>query len=348
MTNEPKIEWEAYNLDPNIPDDRIIATTLELIADYKNEIIIITSDIGLILKAKSKQIGTHKLSDSLLIKIKKTDEEKKISKLRDKLAIYENRLPRLSLCFIDENDITKLFKIKLKKVEQYSDEQQKNVITELKNNLAYKPKQIDPSNSNARIVANFSYIHQDEIKRYENDVDKHLKDFELYFKKEWKYRESISRIVEVNFILINEGTAPADDIDIFIHFPDGFEMFDSKKYPKKPTHPEEPEPPRTMSELMRRNMDFIIPPHLLAPILRSNNFIPPKTSDYSPKITKTNSYDIKYKIERLKHGLNVNLDPVFLLFDSIDSADSFSIDCKIICGNHPESFEEKLHIIITK
>jgi hypothetical protein len=47
----------------------------------------------------------------------------------------------------------------------------------------------------------------------------------------------------LSFILANSGTAPAEDIDVFLHFPDGFELYKEQNLPKVPPEPQSPQKP---------------------------------------------------------------------------------------------------------
>jgi hypothetical protein len=156
-----------------------------------------------------------------------------------------------------------------------------------------------------------------------------------------------NRTVKIEFLLNNSGSSPADDIDLFFHIPDGCEVIsDVEKEPSLPKIPEKP-----ISRLNELVSFFNAPnlsDHLNYFPNINNNFGILKKNVSDPRIKKTNSYVINVHVERLKHDNIVELAPVFFLFDSLDSASSFSIDCKINAANFPNTIETKLQFILEK
>ena len=67
-----------------------------------------------------------------------------------------------------------------------------------------------------------------------------------------------------------------------------------------------------------------------------------------PLIRKTNSYEVRYSLNKLKHGIQVYLKPVHIMFKSIDLANSFKISYSILADNLPEPSSGNLHIVILK
>ena len=65
-----------------------------------------------------------------------------------------------------------------------------------------------------------------------------------------------------------------------------------------------------------------------------------------PHIKKTNSYDVSYNAQKLKHGLLRKLDHLYILFESFKKSKSFKISYSILADNLPESSEGSLSIVI--
>jgi len=53
------------------------------------------------------------------------------------------------------------------------------------------------------------------------------------------------------FAVTHDGTAPADDVDITLHFPDGLDVVASDDTPRKPRKPQPPVQPRSPMEMMQ-------------------------------------------------------------------------------------------------
>jgi rRNA-processing protein FCF1 len=340
ISSEPSIDWEKEGLSSQIPDDRIIASILEQKNNFKN-IILVSSDIGLTLKVSNKGIKCISLPDEYRLNIKKDKKQKEIEKLRDKITVLENRLPVLKLKILADNEPADFIKITLDQITAPSEDELTEKLEVIKDELKYKP-----SSNTFEIFIDLLSYPKVEIERYEKDLDKYIEEMLKYYKKEYKFKELQSRLIELNFIIINNGNLPAEDIDIFMHFPDGFVMFSEDELPKKPKEPEKPIPPRTQQEMISNFQKSLIPsfpspyiPSIITPNINRN-------LSSGPQIRKTNSYEVKYDLDKLKHGMQIYLKPVYILFESIDLTKSFKISYSILADNLPEPSNGNLNIVI--
>jgi len=340
ISSEPSIDWEKEGLSSQIPDDRIIASILEQKNNFKN-IILVSSDIGLTLKASNKGIKCISLPDEYRLNIKKDKKQKEIEKLRDKITVLENRLPVLKLKILADNEPADFIKITLNQITAPSEDELTEKLEVIKDELKYKP-----SSNTFEIFIDLLSYPKVEIERYEKDLDKYIEEMLKYYKKEYKFKELQSRLIELKFIIINNGNLPAEDIDIFMHFPDGFVMFSEDELPKKPKEPEKPIPPRTQQEMISNFQKSLIPsfpspyiPSIITPNINRN-------LSSGPQIRKTNSYEVKYDLDKLKHGMQIYLKPVYILFESIDLTKSFKISYSILADNLPEPSNGNLNIVM--
>jgi hypothetical protein len=97
--------------------------------------------------------------------------------------------------------------------------------------------------------------------------------------------------------------------------------------------------------LERPYLNNLIVPHSF--MQTPPNIQPPKNVS-SLKIRPSKSYDVEFKVIRLKHNLREPIGSLFVVYDSFESAKSFNIQCQILAGNLPHPVEEELHIIINK
>ena len=121
LPNEPNIDWKKENLDMMIPDDRIIATCLELFQKY-SDLILITADFGLKLKANNKHIQTVEISDTYLLKEKQSKEQIELKNIREKLSKIESTSPKLSMNFKNEDHLIDYIKYTIIKQTEYHEE----------------------------------------------------------------------------------------------------------------------------------------------------------------------------------------------------------------------------------
>jgi hypothetical protein len=101
IRHSPTLDFSAHRLYPRLPDDQLIACALEYSKEHNRVCVIATNDSGLRLKLpahglKALQMrGEDKLPDAL------DDQAKEIKRLRDQIARYQSRLPKLVLTFSD-------------------------------------------------------------------------------------------------------------------------------------------------------------------------------------------------------------------------------------------------------
>ena len=92
------------------------------------------------------------------------------------------------------------------------------------------------------------------------------------------------------------------------------------------------------------NSSFHIPP----PLSSSFPSIDLPSNVSGPTIRKVNSYEVHVHVQKAKHNLPLELDPLFVVFDHSESANSFTIDYRILAANIPNAVLGKLHMIIEK
>jgi len=340
ISKEPSIDWEKKGLSAQIPDDRIIASILGQKNNFKN-IILVTSDIGLTLKASNKGIKCISLPDEYRLNIKKDKKQKEIEKLRNKITVLENRLPILKLKILADNEPANFIKITLNQITAPSEDELAEKFKVIKDELKYKP-----SSNTFEIFTDLLSYPKVEIERYEKDLDKYIEEMLKYYKKEYKFKEIQSRLIELKFLIINEGNQPAEDIEIFMNFPDGFKMFSEDGIPRKPKEPEKPIPPRSTIDMLSK-ISYIPKtafPNLTIPSI--DNVGVNRNLSSGPHIRKTNSYEVKYRVDKLKHRIQKYLKPVYVLFESIDQAKPFNISYSILADNLPEPSNGNLNIVI--
>lgn len=343
VTKEPDVDWDAEGLSKDILDDRIIATILSE-ESTKDNPLLVTADLGLRLKAQSKNISCRSLPESLRLSQKKSPEEEELKRLRERLSRLENRLPALTLKLAsEENEPGDFVRFPLKKVPPLAEADIEVKMAEIRKNYQQPPS--SPA-ANPMLAFLSLGISQTEIDPYNKEVEEYLKQMPDYLRSKQAYDEFLARTITLRPCLVNGGNSPAEDIDIFMQFPDGFSLVDDERFPKPPPSPQKPTPPRTLIEMFQQMGAY---PDLLGkiyiPSFRSH--LRPPDSPKGPFIKKTSSYEVKFFVPKLKHGLMVELDPIHLIFPSFESAHPFHVDYSIIAANHPEEIKGKVHIIVT-
>ncbi len=100
-------------------------------------------------------------------------------------------------------------------------------------------------------------VSAEEIDRYNAELEAYLTAFEKHLQRLRSLQDLRARTLRLDLIIINEGSYPAEDVLIDMHFPDGFRLINEGQLPKAPTAPDAPERPKT--ELERITQGFRMP-----------------------------------------------------------------------------------------
>lgn len=342
IKSEPQVDWEGCGLSREVPDDRILGA---IIIDQEAHCLI-TADLGLRLKASTKGICTKQLSDNLRVKIKVDKKDAVIRRLQEEVQKYQSRLPDLDLLLLEGELQQTHAKHTINRVKPYCPEDTEAIIEKERRILEYIPVKKD---INPLVTSFIGFIEPDadEIARYERDVTKYLSKLREYYANSWKRMDAQSRFYSISLILINSGTAPADDIDVILHLPDGFEVIKKNPFESEIAKPERPIRPRSLAEKMASvEMPNPFPVYNLGSHYnRGIGLEKPNIS--GPEIKKTNSFDVSFKVQRLKHNMHEKIGPLFIYFLNYDDVKSFSFEYRILIANHPEEKKGILNLIFT-
>jgi len=357
---------ESKGLDPTDGDDKMIAAILKFSENHQNvnNVVFVSNDLGPRLKVNKFSIEAITPFDKHRLQNPESDLDKTLKKLQIENEKLKNLSPKLSITFRDNSNLIK-FEIKkvLEDKKQFvepklelikkplkrfklKDELERERKEEEKRNEKQNKKEVkgenefllslllnDPLNDLNRIREEDKIKYNQKLQRYYIEYERYL--YELY---EYKIMKSLT--IEFQFELNNDGTVPADDIDIYIHFPDGFELYDEESYPPEPNAPKEPNRPVSPYDMMLSlpsipNLDF------------PTNFNVPheKPNISSPSIKKTNSYDVDFNVRKLKHNKIAVLNKMFVKFETYESIINFKVDYEIRCSNVREVVKGNLNFI---
>ena len=191
-------------------------------------------------------------------------------------------------------------------------------------------------------------IPPDAYDLYNKRLDRFLDDYPTYLDQLQEYFNRRRRTLELQMLVMNQGTCPAKDIHIFMHFPDGFELLQNEELPQKPQTPQAPEKPKSKIENLAMGIEVAMPnlKSYLGTTQFDNISFPTPRNAQLLSIKKTKSYEVKMHVRETKHGFLTTLDPMYVVFDSHAHARSFSVEYEIHCGNAPEKQIGKVHVIV--
>ena len=343
----PTFDFQRHGLDRNKPDDELIASILEYQAENPGtEAILVTHDVGPQLTANDFGITAVELPEHYRLRAEIDPVEKENQQLRQKVQRLENALPELSLAFITDDGPRYWTEVKVTEVEPLT-------AREIGEHLARQkelypplpPPDLKRSASGTKPPA-FARARK-EPESYNRELNNYYQEYEEFLMAVQPFRVMEGLTVTLNFFMLNDGTKPGEDIDVHMHLPDGFTPF------TKDTLPDRPKPPAPPSEWKADSdgsgMFNLSPSHkylLRGPEPRPVQSAPPNVSGVS--IKKTNSHNTENKVARVKHGTREKVARLFLLFDSFETASSFTIDYQLKVANVPEAVTGELNVKVTK
>jgi hypothetical protein len=268
------------------------------------------------------------------------------------IATLQNVLPRLTVSFAGSGESEQHARFIFQRSPASMEEEIARKVEELRSALPkqHPPKATPPPSKSSVSVLQaqlaslgcVDLISPDEYERYNQDVDEYIASYKQYMRDAWELQAATRRSLRFEIEIRNVGTAPADDVDILLQFPDGFRLFSKDDVPDFPKEPCPPRKPRSRMQIMADSISRIPSLDLPRPSLPDFKMLSSFTID------RTGSYDVRDHFARIKHGASVVLPEMFLTFDSYESASSFVCRCTVRPANLPEPITEELHFVIEK
>lgn len=333
LCDEPAASsFDGGKFNIHINDDWFILSALHSNYDVA-DIVVISSDTNLLLKAKENGLDFRKMSDEYRLKEELSDEEKEIKALKAELEKYKNRQPKPSVIFEKEESD----KLILKRPNKRDLEDELSIYMEnLKKEYPYWERGKVGTSSN--LFGLNLLVTQEQIDKYNAELND-------YFEEEEEFQRFLlqkdildERFRELSFGISNDGNAQTGDMNVFIEFPEHINLYnrDSKISidniaPVKPTS-------YGLDRKFLRSMEV---ENYLRPF---GNGIPQIYCwDTEHPIKKR---EFKFKYSNLNHGMIRYLDIKDSIYIDIGSCDSFNIRWGIIDSKLIEPIEGILHVII--
>jgi hypothetical protein len=354
LINEPTTESAAARgLNLQLGDDRLLGTFLLYRHEHPDlQCTLVTSDLALTVKATHYQIQVASSSEALRLPAEPDVLEKKNKQLEAELLRYKSREPVLDVLFANRERHSR-FQIARPSAPASDHEttvqsmlaaaKAKSPLVELraKQDLEVTTSTNNPFAEIAESVRKATEGLQAFGRQFYEDYNvrarAYYRDYEKYLRDTIEFKTLETRTIELNLILGNTGACPAEDIHVLLHFPHGFRLYAEDHPPKEPKEPAAPS--KEMNLFPNVSLLSSLPDIPRLPQLRDPSL---------PRIRKTNSYDVTFENEKLQHGFIWTFSPLYVAFDSWESAKSFSIDYTIHAGNMIDEQSGQLGVVIEK
>jgi hypothetical protein len=258
------------------------------------------------------------------------DSEKRIRELKAKVSEYENRMPELSLTF---EDGTNRLEARLREMSAGElDAFIEQGLDALSRAYKFEPEPPPSSIAPGSVLAGTHPFLAANV-RYNRQLQKYFLAYETYLRERERFRE---RIVRLKLSLVNTGSCPGESADIILRFPSELPLFHENGLPL-------PEPPKAPQ---RWAVDFdrlLRTTHNFQPILHTvwSNVRGPYIEE-----DKCGVREVRFHVKEAKHGLSVDLDPLFVLFESWNTVRSFRVPYALYAANVPRPVEGELHVSV--
>jgi hypothetical protein len=349
LIKEPTVEYAAsHALNLQLGDDWLIGAFLLYREDHpETRCVLATNDLPLTIKANHYQIECVSLDQSLQLPSEPDPLEKKARQLEAELLRYKSREPDLSLRFVDGGQHARFrFESPIDTRDPEPEIQETLAAARQKCPLV-GPRLSQPVDPNSPFAAMLGEMQKTASaleamarqfsEHYNRRVRKYYADYERYLRNNAMVKVLDTRAIVIQLELVNGGTCPAEDIQVLLHLPDGFTLYDEAHLPKPLDEPTVPS----------KEANWYPSISALSGFPEINRF-PTMRNPSLPKIRKTNSYDVTFEFPKLQHGFSRHLEPLHVAFESWDSVSSFGIEYTIHAGNMIDNQTGQLGVVVEK
>ena len=320
----PDALFVRHRLRPQVNDDRLLASVLDFMETRgaTETIVVVTADMGLSLKAPTRQIEIVVPDEHLQRDDEPDETERELEATRRKLTALRAVAPRLKLTLDGEN----VLEYEVPRFAEFGTEKLDQLLKAWRSNHPYISH--EPGSS-----AGLSVLLSQKAAAQHNATIERVYGEYATFLRQWPTRlNALARCVEVRFVLENAGTAPADDVDILVTArADGVWLEELPELPRPPVVPR----PRSPFESITTMPPF----HHFDPSRLSFRDDPV----HGPIILKDEPHHVQYTVKRVKHHVPCDLPVAYFQFDTDEHVRSFTMKCRLVAANIPKPKQHDLH-----
>ena len=322
------------------------------------DVVLVTADDGLLLIGKAKRHGIQavELPDDMRLPEEPNREAIRIKELEDRLRRQEARTPQLSLSFPSgkQNETFQL-KSPTEMTDAKADKELESIklqypkVGQQPTRSAEPPGQLGSllrtiADMNASIGASPSL---QDVQTYNEELEAFYREYAEYILRRTQFEDLHRRTLLLAIRVTNEGTAPAEDVDVMLHFPDGLDVVDHESFPSIPEAPNPPSRPKTLMQQFTESLP-ILPTHLSPNFGLIQSSLTVGRNVSLPTIRKVGSHQVEFNVRQVKHKSSEAAHPLYVVFESYDQGHSFHIEYRLLAANTPEPVTGELHVIVEK
>ena len=344
LADEAALDFVSLGLGKTNQDDRLLASMIEFKGQRSAaRVVVVTADNLLRVKARARDLDVVVLPGELRLPSEPDPLEKRNKELEREVLELKRLSPRLSLSFSNGTDRLP-YKLTTPPILTRDElEFQKKRTRLMHKKIGEAPSEPDAAAAPwlGGLLSALNTLHgptEKQMEEFNQKMDQFYNDHDEWLAEREIYKRMQAATVHIDLMITNEGTRPAKDIEVDLHFADD----NSVMYgPDDATLRCEPTPPPVpTSGLILDDVKFRMPSFrgVTLPDLQLRNVS-------EPQIRKSNSYDVHFDVGSLKHEASESLGPLFLVFLNQTLAGSFGITFRVHAANMPKSSTGQLHVI---
>jgi len=323
---------EFAGLNPYVGDDLLLATVLSFKKSFPDEEVFVATDddgFGLLVKCGHWNLRVVEPPEILRFPAATDKRDDQLRRLREENEKLRNAGPRVRLHFAG-NEAAKLeFSLKQTDVDSEAGSMTKRLRENYPDLQATLPTPGMPDLDLRQAMNTPEAVqkYNSSLKEFFNRCQKPIRDFV----------ERRSRTIFFSVSVKNTGSAPAENLSVKLHFPDGFVLSKKEKWDRNKTKGF-PSPPEKPDHVFTSLAELSNPAHDLG-LMRPHYSVPgPELS-----IDKTGSYDVAFTHPKLRQGDTAPLAEFALTFEK--GPFSFEVPYQIVADNLPNIVSHKLYFV---
>lgn len=335
-------DMASHRLDPSSQDDCILAAIISHKERHPDaRVVLITDDAPFAVRAHTKGVHSIALSESLRLPSQQDAKSKEIRELKEKLREVERRLPRLTLAFPEGKEFLEVaFGPDVSVTEADAQAYVRSQVApahptanaERWQALASEPKLMRSAEVHEAVAPwldLMSSFAEFMATKAATDREVYLNRYAAYFLAWWKYTNVMQRTKELRLVLTNTGTAPAEEINIFLQVPKSVDIFPSGGLPLAPPPPL---PPGQK-------------PHPLVPGAKSVKAENVQSIRYVRATEYPGHWELQYQLARLNHHVTEVFAGLHVRFPPHPNAKPLRIQYRIAALNMPDPAAGALDVV---
>ena len=340
LPDEPEIDFSTERLSLTVADDYLIASVLHYTRQSSAHAFVATADLGLQVKLRARQIRVLELPDDLRLPADLDPLVRENRDLKRQIARIQARMPKLSITFEGgaQYHILSLPDPDAFKVTPLEQAQADNPYMSRPAPVSRSQHEVPATLTDVQRLAQKFGVSVKQVDTYNEELERYFREYQDYLAHHAAWRETVCLHHVIKFVVVNDGTAPASNIDLDVFFPEGTMLVDDIDFPKKPKPPKAPRRPQSILDIRGfEDINYL------------SSLVPPKphhminTNDDGVPIIGESKDWVRVGFSSLKHGFSITSDGLDFRFAGPETVRAFSVDFCLSADELPDAVEGQLH-----